>query len=187
MNDASNNGLDIPIYAFAPMVAKHENRALNISRADLWALAAMVAADVAPKPPLSHPVSFAMTGTGRINCEDLYQQCLDSHNQVVPCSATRGPFREMPSPNYNTAEVLNFFSDQFGFDANETTCIMGAHNMGTLVRTVSNSNAVACLVDQSLSNTILNYWQPLLLFKCLCFKRILVLTGLMAGIVRSRV
>ena len=71
-----NAGLDIPIDLLAPIVAKYENATYGVTRADLWALAALVGADVA-QTRSAFQVDFSLEYIGRKNCEDRFDQCFD--------------------------------------------------------------------------------------------------------------
>ncbi len=108
----------------------------GVTRADLWALAAVVAVDVGNHVQVTTPVSFIMPWYGRQTCEMANTVCLNASGQSVPCAATQGPHRDMPSVNLNTAGIFSFFANEFGFSQRETVAIMGAHNVGKLVRTV---------------------------------------------------
>ncbi len=130
LSDANNNGLANPIQALEPVVAQFATPSSGVSRADLWALASMVAANVAPHGDPVQPVSFTQHWYGRVNCEDANTVCRNTQGQVVACSATAGPGRVMPSINLDTQGVLNYFSNTFGFDTRQTVTILGAHTVG---------------------------------------------------------
>jgi hypothetical protein len=127
-----NFGLETPIRTLEPVVAAHENLAVSFSRADVWALAALVGADMAERAP--GIVDFDMEWIGRQNCETSNAQCFDSNNAVVPCSATRGPHRELPHADITTGDLFRFFSTEFGFGDQETVALLGAHTLGVLSR-----------------------------------------------------
>jgi len=117
-----NKGLDYPVDLLDVIVAKYAVQ--GVTRADIWALAAMTAADVLKSDP---GVIFSFNWYGRPTCDNL--QFLDPC-QDDDCSATRGPKREMPSPDLDTHGILAYFNGTFGFDAQETTALMGAHSIG---------------------------------------------------------
>ena len=131
LENPSNFGLDIPIEALESVVQDHEDLALGFSRADIWALAALVGADVSQRRPL---VDFSLETIGRINCEDAGNPCLDFDNEVTPCTPERGPHRELPLADITTADLFHFFSSEFGFNVQETVALMGAHTIGVLTR-----------------------------------------------------
>ncbi len=146
MADIDNNGLAPPIAALAPVVAKYENKTAGVSRADIWALAAMVGGAVAKFG--GENVSFTQNWFGRVNCEDANQVCTNATGGVVNCSATAGPARNMPSLTLDTAGVFSYFSQNFGFSQRQTVAIMGAHTVGRALQNVSSEkgSVVAKLV-----------------------------------------
>ncbi len=135
MASSDNNGLGPPIAALAPVVAKYENKTLGVSRADIWALAAMIGGAVAKYGGAN--VNFTQNWFGRVNCEDANKVCTNATGAVVNCSATAGPARNMPSPNLDTAGVLSYFNQTFGFNPRQTVAVMGAHTVGHAMQNVS--------------------------------------------------
>jgi hypothetical protein len=133
MTFADNAGLHIPINALAPIVQRHESVELGISRADIWALASHLGADVA-QARSGFKVDFHMKFIGRHNCEDLYSQCFDMHGNQRACTATLGPHVHLPEADVTTEEIFHFFFEEFGFDVQETVALMGAHTLGSLNR-----------------------------------------------------
>lgn len=77
---------------------------------------------------------FPLLYTGRVNCEDTGTPCLDADDNEVPCSATRGPHRAQPSADLTVHQLLDFFDQEFRFDAQEVVAIMGAHTLGVAAR-----------------------------------------------------
>ncbi len=138
MPDTDNNGLAHPIATLAPVVAQFENKSVGVSRADIWALAAMVGAAVAKDGGAN--VNFTQDWFGRLNCEDANSVCTNAAGAVVACSATAGPARNLPSPNLDSEGVFSFFAQNFGFNERQTVAIMGAHTVGHAVRNVSSCN-----------------------------------------------
>lgn len=128
LDNGDNNGLDTPIGALEPIVAKYaHNEELTaaigspISRADICALATLTGTGMAAA---SSPgdVTWSMSHIGRVDCSDADP-------------AGRGGFdHQLPSPDLNTHELLAFFSDNFNFTSDETTVIMGAHSIGAAHR-----------------------------------------------------
>jgi Peroxidase len=127
-----NNGLDVPIDALGNIVKNYAVQ--GVTRADIWALAALVASDMGDKMA---KVSFPFKWYGRQNCESIYSECLDANKNKVSCTYNRGPARSLPSANLDSHEILDFFAKQFGLDAQETVALMGAHTFGL----VSNLNS----------------------------------------------
>lgn len=113
------------------------NTSSGLSRADIWALAATVAADVADHGDTTKPINFTMPWYGRVNCEDANTVCHNRFGDITPCSATFGPSRNMASPNLNSNTLFAYFANEFGFDERQTVAIMGVHTVGRLAPTVS--------------------------------------------------
>jgi hypothetical protein len=106
LDNPANNGLGPGIQALAPIVDQYESTTLGVSRADLWAYAALVAAEVSQN-------SILFTdgfNIGRVNCE----------NSGNPADQ----FGDFPADDIDTHEILQYFADHFGFDAQETVAIM---------------------------------------------------------------
>jgi Peroxidase len=129
LTNGRNNGLEEPINALAPIVKKYK---ASLSRADIWALAAMVASQVSQPDDAAFKVNFDLTEYGRINCEKQQSICLDLAGISHGCSATRGPHREMPGSKFNTHEVFDFFKTNYDFSVRESVAIMGGHTIGEL-------------------------------------------------------
>ena len=129
LEEPDNNGLEVPIAALDSVV--DEFIGSGMSRADIWALAALVGAEVA-QPNNQAAINFPMMWVGRVDCENTGNDCLDGNNNPVPCSAVRGPHRVLPPMDLNTTGVTHFFSQTFGFTPRETVALMGAHTIGTL-------------------------------------------------------
>lgn len=133
LSNPDNNGLDIPINALDSIVQKYTvSQNTGLSRSDIWALAALTAADMSQSS--SARVNFPFSWIGRKDCENVQSVCSDKNNQQQACDATRGPHRQMPSGEFTTAELLHFFSSEFGFNASQTVALMGAHTLGSAHR-----------------------------------------------------
>lgn len=96
----------------------------------------MVGADAADHGQTILPINFTQNWFGRVNCENANSICLNSKGQSVPCSATAGPHRVLPSPSFTSAAVFAYFANNFGFNERQTVAIMGAHTCGHLVKNV---------------------------------------------------
>ena len=129
MTNADNNGLETPISALSNVVSDLAGSPL--SRADIWALAALVGARVA-QPNNNNAVDFSLDWIGRVNCEDTGNDCLDAGGNSVECSEMLGPHRELPSADLDTRGITTFFTNAFSFTPRETVALMGAHTLGTL-------------------------------------------------------
>ncbi len=122
--DPDNNGLELPIDALADIVDEYSTQGL--SRADIWALAALTAADESQQTNGGgniddRVVRFPFEWYGRKDCPSP-----DGKSEENPTG--------LPGPNMDTKGLLHFFSKEFGLDAKETTALMGAHTLGTLTR-----------------------------------------------------
>jgi len=111
----------------------------GVTRADIWVLAGLEGASgQQPNEVGDNPRDFTMDWYGRPTCDDLpSDQCVGGE-----CNQRRGPHRELPSPNVNTHELLEYFDNAFGFDARDTVAIMGAHTLGGLRRENSGYNGI---------------------------------------------
>jgi hypothetical protein len=122
-----NFGLDHPIFALQPIVDFYAGDYSGLSRADIWALAALTGAEMSQG---SDRVSFDMKWFGRVDCENYSQICRNREGEEVECSATRGSHRNIPDPNLSTRELLLWFAEEFAFDTYEAVALMGAHSLG---------------------------------------------------------
>mmetsp|Transcript_19626 Transcript_19626/g.30259 ORF Transcript_19626/g.30259 Transcript_19626/m.30259 type:complete len:826 (-) Transcript_19626:36-2513(-) len=134
MTDLDNTGLEIPISVLSTLVSEWKGKGI-LSRADIWALAAMVGSEVTQA---QH--DFYMEYAGRIDCEDSGKTCLDENSNPQECRQDLGDFRAMPSPDILTHDLLDFFAENFGFNAQEVVALMGAHSIGTASREHSGFN-----------------------------------------------
>ena len=62
---------------------------------------------------------------GRIDCEDTGRECLDADSNSQECRQDLGDARSLPGTDLLTHEILAFFSENFGFNAQETVALMG--------------------------------------------------------------
>lgn len=137
MSNGDNAGLDVTIAALEPVVDMFEHH--GVTRADIWVLAALEASVWSQQTSTENTVEvsttypFTMNWIGRPNCEDIASDpavdCVDGD-----CSAERGPHRDLPGPDLNTHELLDYFQTNFNFDTRDTVAIMGAHTLGELAR-----------------------------------------------------
>jgi len=117
-----NAGLDIPINALAEVVNTY---AVNgLTRADIWALAAMIGAEDSQRN--NDGLDYDFQWYGRPDCGAT--------------GGLGGPDRILPGPDFNTTGLLHFFSSEFGFDERQTAALMGAHSIGTLSQENSGFN-----------------------------------------------
>mmetsp|Transcript_30181 Transcript_30181/g.65163 ORF Transcript_30181/g.65163 Transcript_30181/m.65163 type:complete len:1030 (+) Transcript_30181:308-3397(+) len=137
MSNPDNAGLDVPIEALEPVVDIFTH--FGVTRADIWVLAALEGSSITQEDGDPDNRDFEMDWIGRPNCEDLNEpaDCVDE-----TCNHIRGPNRNLPSPNLDTHDLLEFFSNEFGFSDRDTVAIMGAHSLGGLQRENSGFNGV---------------------------------------------
>eukprot|EP00928_Gymnodinium_smaydae_P059961 TRINITY_DN4346_c0_g2_i1.p1 TRINITY_DN4346_c0_g2~~TRINITY_DN4346_c0_g2_i1.p1 ORF type:complete len:1442 (-),score=139.16 TRINITY_DN4346_c0_g2_i1:48-4373(-) len=129
--------------------------ASNKSRADLWALATLVAVDISID--LNNYVCGRPLGTvhgqyhprlGESDCEVEKPRDFVFQTGRKDCSghpwegANSRPYmtckkESHPSPNGNGKAQLDFFRTNFGFNSREVVTIMGAHTIGTFHAEVS--------------------------------------------------
>jgi Peroxidase len=109
MSSPSNAGLDAPIDILAPVVQLNQQ---FLTTGDVWALAGLVASRVTQK---GTTVKFPLQFVGRRQCEG---------------NATKaGPPRELPSAQFTTKKVVDYFQRTFNFSPDETVAILGAHTL----------------------------------------------------------
>jgi hypothetical protein len=124
--------------ALDPVVTQFVKPGSGVSRADMWAFAASVAADAAPHgAEVTQPINFTITSVGRVDCENANKKCVNAKGKQVPCSATAGPYRLTPSVNYNAQQTFEYFGNEFDFSQDDTVTIMGIHALGRLAKNVS--------------------------------------------------
>lgn len=121
INNPDNKGLEIPIDAIAPTVTKYNGL---LSRADIWSLATLVAAEEAQRR--QGRISFPLEYVGRTDCASN--------------DGKTGPIQDLPSPDLTTHQLLTFFSSNFGLSTRETVALMGAHTIGQMTRENSGFN-----------------------------------------------
>jgi Peroxidase len=125
-----NSGLLLSVDSLAPIVTELETP--EFSRADIWALAVLVAADLSTPELINFTASFR---TGRKNCETVGTCRLNHSSQCASIGPdTRADF---PTTIFTTHELIDFMTDHFGFNADETVILMGAHTLGRALPTNS--------------------------------------------------
>jgi len=112
MTNPDNAGLQEPIDAIYPIVEKFKG---SYSRADIWAMATLVSADLAVVDGRPHGYHFLMRYIGRTDCDG------------ADAKGVGGPDITMPTNQLTTHELLAFFKDNFDMDTDETVTIMGVH------------------------------------------------------------
>lgn len=142
LSNPDNAGLDIPVNALKTIVEKYTSPAYGLSRADIWALAALVGSEVS-----QNDISFPMEYIGRIDCENAHEICYKDNGNEQPCRDNRGPHRPLPESDMTTSQLLHWFSQHFDFSARETVAIMGAHTLGGAHRENSGFDGAAGWVN----------------------------------------
>ena len=131
INKDSNAGLETAIDIMEDVYATVIADGIDISRADLWAIAGRAAADYGMEGMPNHRdydssqtwstvvqawVSpFPTFKYGREDC-DSAPYTTDEH--------------EFPSAHDNFTEIMTYFAKEFGFTDDQTVAIMGAHTYG---------------------------------------------------------
>ena len=131
MTNPDNGGLAFAIGSLDVVVQKYASRGL--SRTDIWMLSAVVASDFLQPP--NQAIQWPFQWVGRKTCDQLTNNdCGMKNGQVMPCSVERGPDRHLPHSDIGMNTMLDFFSKEFGWNAQQVVAIMGAHTVGSLRR-----------------------------------------------------
>ena len=112
LTNTDNTGLKEPIEALHPIYEEFQH---SYSRADIWALATLVAADMSVLEDRPVGLHFPMRYIGRDDCEG------------ADFTGVGGPDVEMPGNDLSTHKLLEFFKEYFDFSTEETVIIMGVH------------------------------------------------------------
>jgi Peroxidase len=104
-----NFGLDIPIDALDPVVARNKE---FLTTADVWALGGLVAAQ-----------------ESQSNTNEQFVTKLVQRPDCPGGNRRAGPNRKLPSAQFTTTGLLDFFNATFGFTASETVAVMGGHTL----------------------------------------------------------
>lgn len=130
MTNLDNAGLAMPIDALRSVVDTYEPQGL--SRTDIWMLSAVVASEVSET---SAGMAFPFRWIGRRTCEELNGDSCGrgADGRPSPCGPFGGPHRALCHGDIDgTRTIQQFMSNEFGFSAQETTAIMGAHSVGAM-------------------------------------------------------
>jgi len=79
LQEIKNRGLELPIAELEPLVEKYNGL---LSRADMWAMAALVGADIS-QPRGDFRVDFKFDSWGRRNCEGKYPSSFSETTEVA--------------------------------------------------------------------------------------------------------
>lgn len=147
MGLGENDGLDPAVTALEKIVDEFENEALNVTRADIWAFAALVAVEDA-QTTLVFTDEFKV---GRKTCETT-NNCNTSDKSL--CARFGNEIGDaFPIPSLTTHELMNFMQNRFGYSADDTVAIMGAHTLGKATPTHVGFNG-----QWVVKNTVLGTW-----------------------------
>jgi len=128
MTNPDNAGLQSPIDVLNAFVQKYGSQGLT--RPDIWALAAVVASDVSEE---SAGTVFPFQWIGRKTCANITGGNCGKNfkGESTTCNPNRGPHRALCHADIDgTKTIENFMANAFGFNAQQTTAIMGAHSLG---------------------------------------------------------
>ena len=134
MTNPDNAGLSKPILALQPIVDAFASKGLT--RTDIWVLASLVVIDVAKPPPLAD-IDFPLHFIGRRTCEmnDAFGGCgVDFLGNPTVCDKMQGPHVNLCHGTSGTSTIQEFFVNEFNFNTQQITAIMGAHSVGHMFR-----------------------------------------------------
>ena len=112
MSDPENAGLEVPIEALRPIVECYSEPTSGLTRADIWALAGLTAAEHMQDDDDGVIYSFEYYGRSSLPNE---------------MSGKDGDI--MPGNHLTTQGLLDYFNETFGFSTRETVGIMGVHTL----------------------------------------------------------
>jgi hypothetical protein len=121
MDELDNGGLNEPVELLFPLVRRYQHK---LSRADVWAYCAVVAADMAMVDNRPHDLYFSMHYVGRKDCKGADEKGFG------------GPKVILYEPHLTTHEMIAFFYERFGFDPYETVVLMGVHSAAVAHREI---------------------------------------------------
>lgn len=130
MSNMDNAGLVMPIRDLQPVADEYEP--MGLSRTDIWMLSAVVASEVSDTV---RGIGFPFQWIGRKTCEEINgNDCgSDSDGRPATCGPFNGPHRALCHGDIaGTSTIQQFMDDEFGFDAQQTAAIMGAHTVGAM-------------------------------------------------------
>ena len=131
MINPDNAGLEKPIAVLDPIVNAFSSQGLT--RTDIWMLSALVATQSA-MPPDDRDIDFPLQWIGRRTCEELVDCGVDFSGNPTVCASMRGPHVAQPHGTLGTASIQQFFEQEFNFNPQQVTAMMGAHSVGQMRR-----------------------------------------------------
>jgi hypothetical protein len=144
----SNNGVDKGVYPLEPIVKEYETS--EVSRADIWAYATLVAVDASQNDLNFLNGSFKV---GRRNCET---RGLCNGNSTDPAFCSLNGMEkeeELIGADIDFHELMTWMDTHFGFTQDEVVALMGAHTIGQVNR--NNSGYIGQWTE---NNTVLGMW-----------------------------
>ena len=140
-----NKGLAEPITDLEK-IFKDNSHDTQMSRADFWALSGIAAVE--------EGIHHANVMESRsLDLEDreilYYMEEIDFSPGRVDCgsSPTTNEVHTFPHPHMNNAELFAYFDTHFNFSPEQTTSLMGAHNLGKLTQANSGFSAPTWTFD----------------------------------------
>lgn len=131
MSNPDNAGLEKPVSVLEPIANAFSDRGLT--RTDIWMLAGLVATETAI-PPDDRDILFDLQWIGRQTCEQLDDCGVDFSGNPTVCTPMRGPHVTQAHATAGTASIQQFFEQEFNFNPQQVTALMGAHSVGKMSR-----------------------------------------------------
>ncbi len=131
MANPDNAGLDKPINVLQNIANSFSNRGLT--RTDIWMLAGLVATETAI-PASERDILFDIQWIGRKTCETKVDCGVDFNGNPTTCTPMRGPHVGQAHATMGTRSLQAFFEDEFNFNPQQVTALMGAHSVGRMRR-----------------------------------------------------
>uniref|UniRef100_A0A7S4AAC2 Plant heme peroxidase family profile domain-containing protein n=2 Tax=Pseudo-nitzschia australis TaxID=44445 RepID=A0A7S4AAC2_9STRA len=131
MANPDNAGLDKPVNVLEPIANSFLDRGLT--RTDIWMLAGLVAIETAV-PSEHRDILFDLHWIGRRTCEEMIDCGVDFGGNPTVCTAMRGPHVGQAHATAGTKSIQTFFENEFNFNPQQVTALMGAHSVGKMSR-----------------------------------------------------
>jgi len=126
----SNNGVDKAVYPLEPIVLEHESA--EVSRADIWAYAVVVAIDATQDDMDFLDGSFKV---GRRNCETRGLCRLNSTDPAFCSLNGMEKEEELTGADIDFHELMKWFKDHYPLmSQDDVVALLGAHTLGQVNR-----------------------------------------------------